>query len=102
MILHHGTIEQSQNNLDIEKISFNSKINLGKLIDYIDNFYCGKQKDRVFVAMIGSESKDFFITSSYLKVEQYFNTKESNTNYFLFEYEDYTSAFEYCIDFCEN
>lgn len=101
MILHHATVEQRENEEDINEIGFKSKIDKTSLLEYIDQYYHGKNKKVVFVAMIGSNSNDYFITDSYMKVQKYFLDGDVNKTYFLFEEPTYEEALMYCKDLCE-
>ena len=96
--LNYATFKDYSN---IETIEFGITNFKKKLIDFIDDKYCGKGHKCVFVAMVGSETTDYFVTDSYLKVEEYFNSQPINSNYFLFEESTFENAFGYCKDHCE-
>jgi hypothetical protein len=104
MKLYHASIEDRKQELDVNCIDFgiNEKVSKAKLIDFIDEKYCGKMKKVVFIAMIGSDTSDYFITDSHMKVQNYFlNSPYIAASYFLFEEQTYEDAFEYCKDHCE-
>jgi hypothetical protein len=100
MKLYHATIEQRNNHEDVREINFNTKTDKEGIIEFIDAYYHGHSKV-ILIAMIGSETNDYFITDSYLKVQRYFNSFPVNKTYFLFEEPTYEEAFEYCKDHCE-
>jgi len=97
MKLYHASIEDRENELDVNCNIFKNR---DRLIDFIDEKYCGKNKKVIFVAMPGYNTTDYFITDSYLKVQEYFMTF-FNTEYFLFEEPTYEEALRYCIGLCE-
>lgn len=101
MKLYHATIEERKQGLDVKCINFNAKINIDNLQHFIDNEYCGKMKKVIFIAMVGEDTNDYYITDSYLKVQDFFRYSIPNKNYYLFEEETYEEAFEYCKSHCE-
>lgn len=96
--LHHASIEDRKNDLDVNCDIFTSK---HELIDFIDEKYCGKNKKVVFIALVGNETSNYFITDNYLKAENYFLNQYIHSDYYLFEEETFEEAFEYCKDHCE-
>ena len=99
MKLYHGTLENNGTEINISCIEFKNKLSL---IDYIDEYYCGKNKEVVFVVMIGDKNHDYFVTDSYLKVQKFIEHLAIGSEYFVFEEPSYTEAFEYCIDASES
>ena len=96
---YHATIEDREQGKDVKCIEVNFPIE--NLTDIIDETYCGKMKKVVFIAMIGSDSKDYLITDDYINVETYFEFMDKKDAYFLFEEPTYEEAFAYCKDHCE-
>ena len=101
MKLYHATIEEREQGLDVKCIEFNTKINIDKIQHFIDETYCGKNKKVVFIAMVGNDTHDYYITDSYLKVLDFFRYSLPNKNYYLFEEPTYEEAFGYCTDNAE-
>ena len=99
MELYYASIEDREKGLDVNKKTFNAKINRTQLISFIDEIWSGNK--RIYVAMIGSETCDYFVTDSIYKVQEYFRKSPPNKTYFLFEEPTYEEAFEYCKDHCE-
>jgi hypothetical protein len=103
--LHHATIEDRDSGLDVQCYEFKMKAkhkdNTDMLQHFIDDRYCGKMKKVVFIAMVGSETNDYFITDNYNKVIDFFRYSLPNEVYFLFEEPTYEEAFEYCKSHCE-
>lgn len=99
---YHATIEDREQGKDVKCIEFKytDKFN-DNIQHFIDETYCGKMKKVVFIAMIGEDSKEYFVTDNYLKVQDYFRYSLPNNTYFLFEEPTYEEAFLYCKDNCE-
>lgn len=89
MKLYHAIAEE----LDIKDIDFKKNIDI---IEYIDDIYCGKMKKIIFIAMIGEDANDYYITDSYLKIQDFFKNSLPNKKYYLFEQKTYEEAFEFC------
>lgn len=99
MELYYASIDDREKGLDVNKKIFNAKINRKQLILFIDEIWV--EKKGIYVAMIGSESCDYYVTDSIYKVLDYFRNSPPNKTYFLFEEPTYEEAFEYCKDHCE-
>ncbi len=99
MKLYYGSLIDREKGLNVKCINFNTKVSKTKLIYKLDELWSGNKC--IYIAMVGSDTCDYFITDSYLKVQDYFNNSEINTNYFVYEEKTYEDAFEYCKYHCE-